>query len=226
MVPRTFNLRFLVWLCIAILAIVVVWQWFAPTTQTPLTPLPEPTAPVPHSTKVEATPPVDALWERYQQLNSIDAASTLRQSSTHSDTSIAMSSQTSAEAEKQQRRIERQEARTQRLHAIQAAQTQVNQALAAIKPGDTANVITAIEQFDSSLNKAGVDIPIDMESLKRLLITSGRLNQLNTMLLSEADRGSKANPEKLRQLSQEIQQLLPQLQPVTVKRPVTLREGK
>lgn len=226
MVPRTFNLRFLVWLFIAILAIVVAWQWFAPAPQATFAPLPEPTAPVLHSTETTATPPVDALWARYQQLNQIDAASTLQQSSTNSDTSAAASAQISAEAEKRQRRTERQEARTQRLQAIQAAQAQLTQTLTTIKPGDTRTVITAMEQFDSSLSNAGVENPIDMESLKRLLVTADKLNQLNATLLSEAGRGAKADPAKLRQLSQEIQQLLPQLQPITIKTPAALREGK
>ena len=226
MVPRTFNLRFLLWLCIAVLAIVVAWQWFAPAAQTTFAPLPEPIAPVQHSTAATATPPVDALWERYQQLNQIDAASTLPQSSASSDISITASAQTSAEVEKRQGRIARQAARDQRVQAIQVAQAQLHQTLATVKPGDTATVITAMEQFDSSLNKAGVDIPFDMEALKRLLINSDKLNQLNTMLLSEAERGSQANPEKLRQLSQDIQQLLPQLQPIIIAPPAALREGK
>ena len=226
MVLRTFNLRFLVWLFIAVLAIVVAWQWFAPAPQATFAPLPEPVAPATHSTDTAATQPVDALWARYQQLNQIDAASALAKSNANSDTSATAPAQISAEAEKRQRRTERQEARSQRRQAIQAAQAQLTQTLSTIKPGDTHAVITAMEQFDNSLSNAGIDNPIDMESLKRLLVTADKLNQLNATLLSEAGLGSKADPEKLRQLSQEIQQLLPQLQPLTMKISTALREGK
>lgn len=226
MVPRTFNWRLLVWLVIAILAITQSWLWFAPASPTTYTPLPEPVAQITQSHNTAITPPVDALWERYQQLNQLDAAPSLPQADASSAIASAdTSSYSSAEAEKRQRRSERQEARTQRLQAIRAAQAQLTDTLSNVKPGDTATVITAMEQFDKSLSNAGVDNPIDMQALKRLLVTTDKLNQLNTALLSEAERGGKANTEKMRQLSLEIQQLLSQLQPVTIKPSPALREG-
>lgn len=226
MILRTFNLRILIWLLIAILATLVGWQWFAPAPLATFAILPEPAAPATQSTAIEVTPSVDALWERYQQLNSIDTASAQLELSADIDRSAASSAQMSAETEKRQHRTEQQQARAQRLQAIKAAQSQLTQTLSKAKPGDTRTVITAMEQFDNSLANAGIDNPIDMKSLKRLLITADKLNQLNAALLSETGRGAKANPEKLRQLSQEIQQLLPQLQPITINTPTHVREGK
>lgn len=215
MAPHTLNMRTLLWVLLVSLMIVVVvklWPWRAPSPMPIFPPVAEPTALVPSSDQAEDAPPVDALWQRYQQLNKMDIDTAAP--ATEALVPVPSAMPDSSMAVINERQPQAEPAKGQRLDAMKAAQAELTKTIRQAEPGDINAIILAMEQFDRRLIEAGIDNPIDMNAIKQLLRSTNKLHQLNMALLAEAERGVNADHERLRRLSQEIQQLLPKLQPL------------
>lgn len=99
-----------------------------------------------------------------------------------------------------------QEARLlERRQAIIALQNQAMAEIRAVRPGDTQALIKAIEKFDAQMRQAGAPALLDMDGIRKTLQAADRIQQLNTALVAEANKGRDANPERIQSLSAQLQ---------------------
>lgn len=146
--------------------------------------------------------PVDSLWQRYQQINGrsalADSGSDVAERHQQRQDEIAAARQKRDEARA------RREARRAQLRAMKQALTEFNTALASITPGDSRQVLAAVERLNSKLTRAGLQQGIDISLLQQLVAKGERLKTLNAALIAESAKGADADGDRLVQLSQAL----------------------
>lgn len=216
MASTSFRIRHLIWLLmLALLAAVGFRLWQAQSRVPAVYTMPQHVSPTPPQQQAPASPSVDELWARYQQL---DSAQTSAQSSAGAPARqpAPVQANRSAEAEqRQQASVKRRQAREQRQQqqiAMQAAREELMASLSKSEPGNIATVLNAMKVFDRRLSDAGVTSMIDMAAFERRLNNTEKLRQLNAALLSEANRGAEADIKRLQRIGKHIGLLIKDMQ--------------
>lgn len=96
-------------------------------------------------------------------------------------------------------------ARAARMKQLYEIQAKALADLQAVPPGDTKQMMAAMERFEAQMRAAGVPSFIDLDSLRKTLERSSRIQELSKQLTGEAEKGRNADVAKVRALSQELQ---------------------
>ena len=96
-------------------------------------------------------------------------------------------------------------ARVEKMKLLSEMQMSALAEIQSITPGDTKKMMAAIERFDGQMRAAGVPSIIDLDNFRKMLETTDRLQQLNRLLVEEANKGRNADGPKVKAMAQEIQ---------------------
>lgn len=169
----------------------------------------KPTLPALPKPEPQAQPlAVDALWQRYQAINdrSPGAGTDLQaQARAEREAEIAALKRKRAEAEA------RREARKTRREAISQALQSFNRTLARMDTSDQRQVLTAVEELNRQLSRAGMGQVVDIQRLRQLMAQNERFQKVSKALLQESAKGGEADSDRLQALSAELQKLQAQM---------------
>lgn len=96
-------------------------------------------------------------------------------------------------------------ARAEKMKAMRELQTIALAEIQAVPPGDSKKMMAAIERFDAQMRATGAPSIIDLDNIRKMLESSDRLQQLNRLLVTEAEKGRNADAIKVKAWTQEIQ---------------------
>ena len=106
----------------------------------------------------------------------------------------------------------RETGRAEKIKAMRELQANALAEIQAVPPGDSKKMMVAMERFDAQMRAAGAPSIIDLDNMRKMLESSDRLQQLNRLLVTEAEKGRNADAVKVKAWAQEIltvQQAMP-----------------
>ncbi len=149
---------------------------------------------------------IDALWKRYEALSASSSATADAVDSPEQVAPARASEESERAAGAQSREALREQAKRRR-EALLASRDDSFSKLESLKPGDVEGMVAVLEQLNRQLKDNGIEHQIDVDTVRQQMRSSQELAALNEAMLLEAMKGSRADPQRLQQLSRDLREM-------------------